>query len=172
MSCYRENYITLGSSNNIGYNVPVCRDGSEPRLVSSSEPKIFGPVIWPGLHIMAENYPEVADRDHHMGCVKFLEGLPYMLPCGSCGSHLLKKENSKSQLITEACNTRRGLRNFLVDAHNNVNENTGKKIWTPREARDHYCRIPACLDDRRDGWFDDTIPFPSGKVCMEDEFMS
>ena len=75
----------LNSQGEIGWHLKdkLCADGSPPELAQTSDPRIFGPIIWPGLHIMAENYPEKADKGHKKACVNFLEGLPWMLPCGT-----------------------------------------------------------------------------------------
>jgi len=166
--------IILGSNNEIGWGLEKCRNGKKPDMIRTSEPKIFGPVIWPGLHIMAENYPEKADKKHIRGCQKFLEGLPYMLPCSSCGSHLLNYEKSGEErwhkTTRKACQNRTNLRRFLLTAHNSVNSNTGKKAWTEEEVRKHYCSIPACIDDGNEGWFEEGVElfYPEGKSCKDE----
>ncbi|MCH2606760.1 MAG: Erv1/Alr family FAD-linked sulfhydryl oxidase [Nitrospinales bacterium] len=155
----------LNSQGEIGWHLKdkLCADGSTPELAQTSDPRIFGPIIWPGLHIMAENYPEKADKAHKKACVQFLEGLPWMLPCGHCGSHLLKRESSageesiedllkdeeakitKKKNLRKACNGRKHLRTYLVGAHNKVSQNNKKPIWTSEDAQKKYCQIPACL---------------------------
>lgn len=141
----------------------ACSDGSTPELQQTSDPRIFGPIVWPGLHIMAENYPEKADKYHKKACVQFMEGLPWMLPCGHCGSHLLKRESAaedesiedliedeeakitKRRNLRKACSGRKHLRTYLVGAHNNVSQNNKKPVWTPEDAQKKYCQIPVCL---------------------------
>lgn len=155
----------LNSQGEIGWHLKdkLCADGSTPELSQTSDPRIFGPIIWPGLHIMAENYPEKADKGHKKACVQFLEGLPWMLPCGHCGSHLLKRESSageesiedllkdeeakitKRRNLRKACKGRKNLRAYLVGAHNNVSQNNKKPIWTPEDANKKYCQMPVCL---------------------------
>ena len=161
----------LNSQGEIGWHLAengiprpgACSDGSTPELQQTSDPRIFGPIIWPGLHIMAENYPEKADKYHKKACVQFMEGLPWMLPCGHCGSHLLKRESAaedesieeliedeeakitKRRNLRKACSGMKHLRTYLVGAHNNVSQNNKKTIWTSEDAQQKYCQIPVCL---------------------------
>jgi hypothetical protein len=166
--------IKSGSNNQIGWDLigKKCTDGSDPKLVETAEPRIFGPIIWPGLHIMAQNYPENPNKYHKQGCKKFLAGLPFMLPCADCGSHLLKSElygegedtmeaksnpkNQKQRMknMYNACSSRYNLSEFLVEAHNKVNENNGKPTWTGEQAKNFYSKMPACLTDGKEGWFE------------------
>ena len=167
--------LVLGSSNAIGWDIEGtrCEDGSAAALVSTGEPRIFGPIIWPALHVMAENYPESPAPRHHLACTQFLEGLPYLLPCGYCGSRLLREE-AQTKLpagkgeameaclrrhdIREACSSRDAFRAFLVEAHNNVNRHNDKPTWTPAQAEHHYATVPACLTDGKAGWFSGVKP--------------
>ena len=160
----------LDSTGNMGWHLKnqTCPGTNrKAELTQTSDPRIFGPIIWPGLHIMAENYPEKADKDHKKACVNFLRGLPWMLPCGDCGSHLLKRESGQGDVpidqlidslkdddkrkqrnknIRKACSDRKALRSYLVEAHNNVNKNNRKPEWTAADAQNKYCQIPACLE--------------------------
>ena len=176
----------LNSTGEIGWHLKKCSDGRKPELAQTSDPRIFGPIVWPGLHIMAENYPEKADKNHKKACVKFLEGLPWMLPCGHCGSHLLKRESQplddegesigqlikdeeatlrKRKNLRQACKNRKALRSFLVEAHNNVSSNNKKNIWTTEQARQKYCQIPVCLEPCR---YLQSIPVPGYcGLCLE-----
>lgn len=166
--------IKSGSNNQIGWDLigKKCDDGSDPKLVETAEPRIFGPIVWPGLHIMAQNYPVNPNKYHKQGCKKFLAGLPFMLPCPYCGSHLLKTElydeeedtmeaksnpeNQKQRMknMHNACSSRYTLSEFLVQAHNKVNEHNGKPRWTGEQAKNFYSKMPACLTDGKDGWFE------------------
>jgi len=105
--------------------------------VSTGEPVIFGPPVWKSLHIMAENYPIQPDKKHQTNCTNFVSALPYMLPCGDCGSHLLKEEQA-IQNLPAVCSSRSKLRSFFVDAHNNVNKHLGKPLWNVKEAENRY----------------------------------
>jgi hypothetical protein len=81
-------------------------DANRCSLVSSAEPTAWGPVAWMMLHTMAANYPIAPDDAHREGCKKFLEGLPYMLPCGECGYHLLRQYEEWGTSLEQACSSR------------------------------------------------------------------
>jgi hypothetical protein len=210
----------LSSTGDIGWHLEnkMCPGTNRmAELQQTSDPRIFGPIVWPGLHIMAENYPEVADKDHKKACVNFLRGLPWMLPCGHCGSHLLKREagqgdvpidelidslkdddkrKQRNKNLRQACSSRKALRSYLVEAHNNVNQNTKKPKWTAADAKKRYCQIPVCLEpcdtykedkckntpgctwkkneDSQEymceaGWFEDGIPYPTSTPCTDEK---
>ena len=150
--------ITMGASNLIGWEYEkTCP------LKDSGSPLIFGPLIWPSLHVIAENYPENPNEVYKSHCYDFLKGLPYMLPCPYCGNHLLNEEISNNgqkgdhldENLKKATQSRDNLRDFLVKAHNNVNEHNNKKQWTNKEVEKHYKKIPACIYNDT-GWF--TLP--------------
>ena len=113
---------------------------------SSSNPTIFGPPTWYTLHIMAENYPKKPDKNHKKGCLNFVKGLPYMLPCPYCGYHLKKDESDVD--LKKCCESRKSLRQFFLDAHNKVNVHEEKPLWSESEAEDYYSMIPACLNNK------------------------
>ena len=154
------------SFNNSFYNKQFCYPSSNfmgpiyskfcPKR-NTGHPTIFGPPIWTSLHIIAENYPKNPNKDHIKGCQSFLQGLPYMLPCGHCGYHLKKYE--KGENFNKNCNSRINLRKFIVNAHNNVNKHEGKPLWTTKEAEEVYAETPACLVNEREnkGWYDKTL---------------
>ena len=147
--------IKMGASNLIGWEYKdICP------LKDSGSPLIFGPLIWPALHVIAENYPENPNEEYKKHCYNFLKGLPYMLPCPYCGNHLLNEETTrKGQLgdhldenLKKAALSRNNLRDFLVEAHNNVNKHNNKEEWTSDKVKNYYKEIPACIYNDK-GWF-------------------
>jgi len=154
----KETGINMGASNLIGWKYKnMCP------LKDSGSPLIFGPLIWPALHVIAENYPEKPNEVYKSHCYNFLKGLPYMLPCPYCGNHLLNEEiandgqigNHLEENLKNATQSRKNLRDFLVKAHNNVNKHNNKKQWTSEEVENYYTKIPACIYNDK-GWF--TLP--------------
>ena len=148
--------ICYGSSNRIGHKFK-----GECPMMSTGDPLIFGPTIWPSLHIIAENYPENLDQKHKDHCYNFLKGLPYMLPCGYCGHHLLNEETTRKGQIGDnldlnlrnACSSRDKLRDFFVEAHNNVNSHNLKDKWSSEDVKEYYSKVPACIYNNT-GWFE------------------
>ena len=63
---------------------------------TTTSPLVFGPTVWSALHIIAAGYhtPNGTDLDgtapqiYRYNAKKFIEALPFMLPCGHCGYHL------------------------------------------------------------------------------------
>ncbi len=53
--------------------------------VTTQDPRVFGPIIWDGLHIMAQNYPDTPSNTTKESCIKLIESIPHMLPCSNCG---------------------------------------------------------------------------------------
>ena len=110
------------------------------RTVSSTHPEIWGPPTWRALHLMAEGYPDFPTPPVLKRCVAFLEALPWMLPCESCGYHtrdFLKRYPGGPERIASC---RDALRDFLVELHNSVARRTrpGEVAWSPEKAARVY----------------------------------
>ena len=85
---------------------------------STAKPGVFGPIFWPALHVMAQNYPRHATPAQVAGCTDFIAGLPFMLPCDDCGDRLSSFMGANDP--ASACRTRKGLVRLFVAAHDNV----------------------------------------------------
>lgn len=130
----------ISSSNKIGHLFKyICPKHKSNKSV------IWGPTIWNSLHLIGENYPQKPTKNKIIACKQFINGLPYMLPCGECGYNLLQFINSNN--INNICKSRKNLRKFFVDSHNNINRQLNKSIWTTTEAEDYYSSIPCCLSN-------------------------
>ena len=91
-------------------------------LLPSSDPRIFGPVVWQALHVLAESYPVSADDEKQHQCKRFLFALSHMLPCAHCAKHFrtcLRKPD-----LRRAVRGKDALVAFLVHAHNAVSRHT------------------------------------------------
>ena len=123
---------------------------------STSSPLVFGPIIWPALHIIAANYHTTDATDktgeapeiYQINAKKFIESLPFMIPCGHCGYHF--HDFLKTRDLDEDVRTKKNFIKFFVDAHNGVSEHLNKqlakrnmpvkKIWTVKDAnKAYYC---------------------------------
>ncbi len=106
---------------------------------SSSDPKVWGPIFWTALHIMAVHYPVQASPLVQQRMRDRLMALPYEIPCAACRPHASAYLESKSAEVNKAVTGREELNKFLVEFHNKVNERLHKsKIWTPKEAMEYY----------------------------------
>ena len=106
---------------------------------NSSDPKVWGPIFWTALHIMAVHYPVQASPLVQQRMRDRLMALPYEIPCAACRPHASAYLEGKSVEINKAVTGREELNKFLVEFHNKVNERLHKsKVWTPKEAMEYY----------------------------------
>ena len=140
------------------------KDGSPclPPDRSSTDPLVFGPYLWTAFHLIAAGYltpngkhpPEI----YRINAKKFLQSLPFMIPCGDCGFHL--HEFLKTRDLEHDTQTKENFIKFFVEAHNNVTSHVNKvkvdgkllppkKLWTVKEAKEKYSCIDTCIKDKR-----------------------
>jgi len=129
---------------------PVCPTDVCPSMkkcpeVKSSEPTVWGPISWHFLHTMSVNFPLMPNPKHQEGCRKFMEGLPYMLPCGDCGRHLQQTFSEDPGHLIDACSSRDKLAAFVVAIHNDVNSKLGKPQWEVNAAQEQYGSTRMCI---------------------------
>ena len=115
------------------------------------EPIVWGPAAWSFLHTAAYNFPDVPSADHQAACLKFMEGLPYMLPCGDCGRHLKDYLQAKSDTVKLACKSGVALNALMVNIHNDVNRKMRKPVWTVEQSNLAYREKNVCVKDAS-GW--------------------
>ena len=96
--------------------------GHSHAALPSADPRIFGPPTWECLHILAQNYPEQADRQLRKRWRRFLFALSHLLPCSHCGAHFRRFLRTHS--LRDALTGRDSLVAFLVEAHNAVTRRT------------------------------------------------
>ena len=127
----------------------------------TDNPLVFGPHIWTALHMIANGYcGKNAEACHptvpfiyQYHARRFIEAIPFLLPCGECGRHF--NEFIKKQNLEESIRTKDGLIKFFVDAHNNVTMHINalkkgppKKLWTVEEAKIKYSCDRACIHNK------------------------
>jgi len=89
----------------------------------------WGPAGWHVLHAVGFSYPENPEIQDKENMLKFLYSFAYVLPCKKCRVHFVDLlEESIVDAQSAALQTRDALSHFLVDAHNAVNERTGKRV--------------------------------------------
>ena len=104
----------------------------------TSDPKIWGPILWSYLHYSAINYPEHPTKQQVKEMKDWLCSLPTTIPCKNCSQHYRKYIEQNREQLDKICSCRDHLFNFLVDIHNKVNKRNGKKELTYDEARKIY----------------------------------
>jgi hypothetical protein len=126
-------------------------------VVGSGDPRVFGPVTWETFHLMAQNYPNNPNLVTKNHCKKFVESIPYMLPCSQCGFHFQSFTDDYINKKGDIFQTRDSLVAFFVEAHNNVSRYThpGKEPWTLEQAIKKYSASDTCLHSK--GWGGDEI---------------
>jgi hypothetical protein len=93
----------------------------------------WGRHAWMTLHTFAHTYPEVADPDRRREMREFLVLFAKNIPCPKCRLHF--EEFLRDRLDDASLEGRRGLVEFMNDAHNSVNERLGRHVWTLHQ---HY----------------------------------
>jgi hypothetical protein len=115
-------------------------------LSRTKDPKVFGPIGWTNLHIMAAHYPPRPDINYVRQCANYVRAIPYMLPCKDCGKHFQEFLDGYLEKNPNAFASRDELVKFFVEAHNNVNKWTNKKLWSIPEAEQKYGQIEGCFE--------------------------
>jgi hypothetical protein len=114
----------------------------------SADPRVFGPEMWVTLHRISVNYPNNPSKIVQESATKFIESLPYMIPCTHCGCHFL--HYLKKQNLHNVCKNRHNITAFFVNAHNNVSKHTNpkNKPWTTEQALKTYKYENKCFHNK------------------------
>ena len=99
-------------------------------------PSEWGPPLWYKLHMKTFDYPEIATYKEKVLAIKYFKEVEKLLPCEKCRVHY--RQNLKSNPIEYHVDTRDELVRWLIDLHNKVNAQTGKKILSYEEAISIY----------------------------------
>ena len=102
----------------------------------SIKPNIWGHHGWKFLHYVSLGYPSNPTESDKQNYKTFYTSLQHILPCAKCAynySHNLKKYPIDNHL-----SSRDTLIRWVIDIHNKVNSETGKKEYTYEEALSLY----------------------------------
>ena len=97
----------------------------------------WGPAMWKTLHEKTYAYPSSKNKSD---TIKYFTDVQYRIPCKRCRRHytqyLLRHPieyhvDSKTELVR-----------WLVDLHNEINVENGKRIWTYKEVDALYNKKP------------------------------
>ena len=99
-------------------------------------PEVWGPLAWTLLHSVAASAPvslTVTQFNHYK---RFYESLAVLLPCGTCRiNYGVWLENHP---FTGVPHTQSGIKNWVLDLHNDVNRRYGKSPWTMAQLNRTY----------------------------------
>lgn len=98
---------------------------------------IWGPSFWFSLHTVTFTYPFYPNEIEKNKIQLFFESIQAILPCKICRDHYA--ENLKQFPIQT--NSRAELMQWLIQLHNSVNRNTGKREWSMEEVISKYEQI-------------------------------
>lgn len=123
----------LPSSNNIYWENDMCSVCTQKL---SSSPKVFGPPAWNFLHTLSLNYPINPDNNTRLGCISFIQGLAWLLPCKYCSQHA--RDFVSGVDLQGVSSSRDKLFEFFWNFHNSVNTRLGKRTMSLDDAKKMY----------------------------------
>lgn len=86
---------------------------------------IWGSSLWFSLHTISMNYPNYPSNEDKMNYKDFFISLKNVIPCTVCKKNYIR--HLKENPIDGKLNTRKDLVYWLIDMHNMVNAEIGKK---------------------------------------------
>ena len=100
------------------------------------KPSVWGPHGWKFMHFVSLGYPDDPSQEDKRLYKEFYESLQHILPCGACAQNY--KLNLQEMPIDNALDSRDTLIKWVIDIHNKVNQETGKKTLDHEEALNLY----------------------------------
>ncbi len=97
---------------------------------------IWGPHLWFSLHTISFNYPLKPKDEDKENYKSFFIQLQHIIPCSVC------KKNYKRHLqefpVNDHLNSRKDIVYWVIDLHNMVNSETGKRVISYKDAIKRY----------------------------------
>jgi hypothetical protein len=87
---------------------------------------IWGPHLWFSLHTISFNYPLNPTQEERNNFKNFFLNLQEVIPCSICKKNYIR--HLKEHPIDNFLNNRKSLVYWVIDMHNMVNGEIGKKI--------------------------------------------
>jgi len=87
---------------------------------------IWGPHLWFSLHTISFNYPLKPTKEDKLNYKNFFNSLREVIPCSVCKKNYIR--HLKEHPIDNYLSCRKNIIYWLIDLHNLVNVETGKKI--------------------------------------------
>ena len=96
----------------------------------------WGRFFWTTMHVAALGYPDNANEATRQQYKQFYTNLGHVLPCAKCRRNYA--QHFQELPIDLYMYDKTSLFAWTVQLHNIVNKETGKREWTPEEARTFY----------------------------------
>ena len=90
------------------------------------------------MHFVSLGYPDNPSQDDRRQYKEFYESLQHILPCGACAQNY--KLNLQEMPIENSLDSRDTLIKWVIDIHNEENQETGKKTLGHEEALNLYLK--------------------------------
>lgn len=97
---------------------------------------IWGPHMWITLHTISFNYPDNPVQEDKIHMTNFLNNLQYIIPCSVCKKNY--KRHLKEVPFKNKLNNRNDFIKWMIDLHNYVNIETGKRLYSYNEVINIY----------------------------------
>ena len=97
------------------------------------EPTLFGPSFWATMHYVALGAPVSLDSVQKTSYKTFYNLIPFIIPCGSCGTHFTEVLNTNP--IDNYLTGSSSLFEWTVKVHNIVNSRLGKSEVNVEDAK-------------------------------------
>ena len=97
---------------------------------------IWGKHAWHFLHVISFDYPDNPTQSIREKYYNFFDALSEVLPCGVCRENYRKKLQKLNLL--GSLNSKKELIHFVINLHNNVARDLGKKEYKKEEVIKYY----------------------------------
>lgn len=126
---------------------------------------LWGPKYWFTLHTMTFEFPKHPTEKDRKTYHSIFISLQDVLPCSICRRNY--KNNLAEHPIENHLYSRKAIVHWLIDIHNKVNAETGKRHYSYDEVIDIYSKLLNRKIELYDGQQDTYTPLnKTGKVCM------
>lgn len=137
-------YKTLGNCKEFRLPPPITDANhiviEEVQCENMNDPKIWGSAWWFSLFNGCCSADEIIPKAYRMKYWKFIEGLPFMLPCKKCSVHAEDFVEKHKQYRDEICSSRRNLLKFFVNFYNSVSKRKGGEQITIKDIERKFLR--------------------------------
>lgn len=100
---------------------------------------IWGPHLWFSLHTISFTYPLKPKDSDKANYKSFFTELQHVIPCSVCKKNYIR--HLKEFPVNEHLNSRKDIVYWVIDLHNMVNSENGKRTLTYEEALNRYADV-------------------------------
>ncbi len=100
---------------------------------------IWGPHLWFSLHTISFTYPLKPKDSDKANYKSFFTELQHVIPCSVCKKNYIR--HLKEFPVNEHLNNRKDIVYWVIDLHNMVNSETGKRVLSYEEALKRYADV-------------------------------